>query len=71
MRNWKTTLAGAVGTLGTALIAHSAEKWEWWVGSFLVAVSPLLLGLVAKDHDVVGVPGKIEGDAARNARGEV
>ena len=56
MKSWKTTLAGFVGTIGAALLAHNHEKWEWYVGWFFTVIFPQLLGLAAKDHDKTGLP---------------
>lgn len=50
--NWKTTLAGALGAVGTFLATQTAG----WVvvGQVLQALAVFLLGAVAKDSNVSG-----------------
>lgn len=53
MKNWKTTLAGLLGTIGAALIVVDDPTVKA-IGAFMVALSPVLLGLAAKDSNVHG-----------------
>ena len=50
--NWKTTLAGAVGALGTYL-ATQPGGWAV-VGQVLQAIGVFLIGAAAKDSNVTG-----------------
>ncbi len=48
-KSWKTTMAGAVGALGTYF---STLEGSWKVaGQILVGLSTFLLGMFARDND--------------------
>lgn len=53
MKNWKTTLAGALTALGLTLSANSDNTLHL-IGQVATAVGALLLGLSAKDNNVTG-----------------
>ena len=48
MKNWKTSLIGAIGALLMAAANYSGEKT--WQG-YLACLVPVALGLFAKDFD--------------------
>lgn len=50
MKNWKTTLAGALGGLPQIITGIINKDWAA-VGS---GIALLIVGLWAKDHDVTG-----------------
>jgi hypothetical protein len=48
MKNWKTSLAGLIGTLAMAAANYSGpQTWQGYVACFV----PLVLGVLAKDFD--------------------
>ena len=53
MRNWKTTLFGAITAAGAGLIA-SDDPILKTIGQILAVVGPVLFGLFAKDANVTG-----------------
>jgi len=53
MINWKTTLGGILSAAGTYL-TNSTSGWLHIVGQVLTMVGLLLLGGMAKDHNVTG-----------------
>jgi hypothetical protein len=70
MNNWKTTLAGLIGTLASAAANYSGPNtWQGYVASF----APLILGFLAKDFDTHSIVEQTqtatikETDAALNA----
>lgn len=54
MKNWKTTLGGAMTAIGLTLKNHGSQSFEYWIGELLEIAGPLVIGLTAKDHDVTG-----------------
>ena len=49
MKNWKTSLIGAIGTLLMVAANYRGEKtWQGYVACLV----PVALGLFAKDYDV-------------------
>jgi hypothetical protein len=54
MKNWRTTVAGVVFAIGTALVS-SEEPLLRQIGSTMVAASGLLGFFFAKDKSVTGV----------------
>lgn len=52
MKNWKTTLFGAITALGTFLATQDGITAV--VGQALAVLGPILFGLFAKDHNVTG-----------------
>lgn len=53
MKNWKTTLFGALTACGVGL-SQTDDPTLKTIGQILSVVSPILLGLFAKDKDVTG-----------------
>ncbi len=53
MKNKKTTLGGLLAAIGTALTASNDAVFHT-VGVVITAVGSLLLGTMAKDHNVSG-----------------
>lgn len=53
MKNWKTTLFGAISALG-AFLAGTDDAIPKVIGQILVVVGPVLMGLFAKDSNVTG-----------------
>lgn len=53
MKNWKTTLCGAILAVGTYLSTQQ-EGMLQLVGQAIIVITPLIFGFVAKDHDVTG-----------------
>jgi hypothetical protein len=51
MPNWKTTLAGLIGTLLMAAANYAGPKT--WQG-YLAALAPVAIGILAKDFNVTG-----------------
>jgi hypothetical protein len=51
LTSWKTTLAGALAALGTYLATVDGPPWVVALGKFLAVVSPLALGLAARDNN--------------------
>lgn len=54
MKNWKTTVGGAMTAIGLTLKNHGSASYEYWIGEVLEILGPLVIGLTAKDHDVTG-----------------
>lgn len=54
MKNWKTTVCGLVGAIGTYLVTVTEPEWISVVGKILVGLSVAGLGLFAKDNNVTG-----------------
>ena len=51
-KNWKTTTAGAITALG---VYFTTQDGVWHlIGQALSIGGPLVLGLLAKDHNVTG-----------------
>ncbi len=50
--SWKTLVAGAVGSVGAYLVTVTDPAWVHTVGTILVGLSPVLLGLFARDEKV-------------------
>jgi hypothetical protein len=59
MKNWKTTLAGLLGAVATALVPVIQGK-GFELESLAIAAALAALGFIAKDRDTTGV-----GDNAR------
>lgn len=53
MKNWKTTLFGALTAAGLGM-AQSSEGIVQTIGQILSIISPVLLGLFCKDSNVTG-----------------
>lgn len=53
MKNWKTTLFGALTAAGLGL-TQSADPILQVIGKVLTILGPVLLGLFAKDNNVTG-----------------
>lgn len=53
MKNWKTTLCGAVTAIGVALMAQDDPIMKL-VGGVVAALGALLTGVFAKDSNVTG-----------------
>ena len=53
MKNWKTTLFGAITALGTYLSTVD-EPIVKTVGQILMVLGPVMFGLFAKDANVTG-----------------
>ena len=56
MRNWKTSLCGALFAAGHVLLNTTGNTGVWWVGLALVTLGGGGIGAFAKDRDVAGVP---------------
>lgn len=54
MKNWKTTLCGALGALGVYLQSVNDPAWLGIVGQILAGIGTFLLGMFAKDRNVTG-----------------
>jgi hypothetical protein len=54
MANYKTTLFGALGALGTYLSTITDPAWLGTVGVVVVGLASALLGYFAKDKNVTG-----------------
>lgn len=52
MTSWRTTLAGAIGALGTFLVTVNEPAWLPIVGQILVGLSLFLMGATARDNKV-------------------
>lgn len=52
MKNWKTTLFGALTALGTYLATQ--DGITAMIGQSLTVLGPVLFGLFAKDNNVTG-----------------
>ena len=55
MKNWKTTLFGALGALGTYLAGLTDPAWLSLIGQILAGVGMLGVGVAAKDSTTRGV----------------
>jgi hypothetical protein len=53
MKNWKTTLFGAITAAGIGM-AQSADGIVATIGQILSILGPVLLGIFAKDGNVTG-----------------
>lgn len=53
MKNWKTTLCGALTAIGVYLTNQSDPKMNL-IGQILVGAGTFLMGMVAKDNNVTG-----------------
>lgn len=53
MKNWKTTLFGAVTACGLGL-SQADDPALKMIGQILTVVGPILFGIFAKDKDVTG-----------------
>lgn len=53
MKNWKTTLCGALTAIGVYLTNQSDPKLNL-IGQVLVGAGTFLMGMVAKDNNVTG-----------------
>jgi hypothetical protein len=51
--NWKTTLAGIITAIGVGF-SQATDPTLQFIGKILLLVGPLLLGAMAKDHNVTG-----------------
>lgn len=54
MKNWKTTLGGAVGALGVYFAAQHDPSWLPIVGQVLTGLGIFIVGWGAKDRNVTG-----------------
>lgn len=52
MKNWKTTLFGAIISVGAGMATQPGSVGT--IGQVIGIVGPLLLGIVAKDSNVTG-----------------
>jgi len=52
MKNWKTTLGGILSAVGTYL-TNSQTGWLNIVGQVFTMAGLLLIGSMAKDHNVI------------------
>ena len=53
MKNWKTTLAGAITACGAGL-SQTDDPTLKMIGHILVVLGPIIFGLMAKDLNVTG-----------------
>jgi hypothetical protein len=53
MKNWKTTLFGAITAAGIGM-ATSADGIVQTIGQILSILGPVLMGIFAKDSNVTG-----------------
>lgn len=67
MKNWKTTLCGAITALGVFLTNQSDPKLNI-AGQVLVGLGTFLIGLVAKDSNVTGGSIPQTGEASNRTR---
>ena len=52
LANWKTTLAGIIGAVGTLVVDYLMGRMD--LKSFVLAFVIAVLGVIAKDGDVTG-----------------
>lgn len=52
MKSWKTTLAGALGALGTWMQNQADPAWLPFVGQILLGASMFLIGAFSRDNNV-------------------
>lgn len=53
MKNWKTTLFGAITAAGLGM-SQSSEAIVQTIGQILAVLGPILLGIFSKDANVTG-----------------
>jgi hypothetical protein len=53
MKNWKTTLFGAITAAGMGM-SQSSEAIVQTIGQILAVLGPILLGIFSKDANVTG-----------------
>jgi len=54
-KNWKTTLAGLFGGIATTLVDIYITGGAFTAKTVVAAVTPIIIGALAKDADVTGV----------------